>query len=141
MANFAFRAEQEADLYLPHIAPVNELVDQLFDADGLGWLPHVAPMQGGTNAKVLSILRDPGPATQLGSGSGMLCLENDDPSAAWQLEQFEKAGISPALILPWNAYPWYVNRSLSAAERQLGVAPLVELITIARVLEVILLQG
>lgn len=63
MADRAFRREQEAGRYAPHVQPVNEFVDALREPDGRGWLPHVAPWHGGVEARVLSVLRDPGPMT------------------------------------------------------------------------------
>ena len=108
MADAAFRAAQEADRYAPHVQPVNELVDSLRD-DVRGWMPHVAPLHGGTTARVLSVLRDPGPATQDTVGSGFLCIENDDPTAERRLQMFTDVGITAADITPWNAYPWYIN--------------------------------
>ena len=64
---------QERDRYAAHVRPVNELVDELHDLDGRGWMPHVAPVHGGVEARVLSVLRDPGPKTQDGVGSPGLC--------------------------------------------------------------------
>lgn len=55
-------------------------VDELRATPGRGWLPYLAPMYGGVHARVLSVFQDPGPMTEDGSGSGMLCCENDDPS-------------------------------------------------------------
>jgi hypothetical protein len=69
-------------LRAPHVAPINALVDDLVDPSGRGWVPYVAPVYGGIDARVLCILRDPGPKTQSEhSGSGFLCPENDDASA------------------------------------------------------------
>jgi hypothetical protein len=50
-------------------------------------------------------------------------------------------GVTAVDIVPWNAYPWYVNRKLSAGERQAGVAPLVELLDLLPRVSVLLLQG
>jgi hypothetical protein len=56
-------------------------VDEL-RSEGRGWAPYVAPIYGGVNARLLSVLRDPGPMTDpTARGSGFLCLENDDPAA------------------------------------------------------------
>ncbi len=81
MADRDYRAAQDENRYAPHVRPVNELVDELQDLDGRGWLPYVAPAHGGVEATVLSVLRDPGPKAQAGVGTGFLCIENDDPSA------------------------------------------------------------
>jgi hypothetical protein len=142
MADSAFRAEQQAAaLTAPHIAPINAFVDSIRRQDGRGWVPYVAPMHGGIDAEVLSILRDPGPATQNDVGSGFLCVENDDPTAERQLRLFESVGISPRQVLPWNAYPWYVNRAPSASERDAGAAVIVDLLKLLPNLRVVLLQG
>ncbi|MBT2441789.1 uracil-DNA glycosylase [Streptomyces sp. ISL-36] len=141
MAEEGFRRAQERDRYAPHVRLVNEMVDDLRGHDGRGWMPYVAPWHGGVDARVLSVLRDPGPATQDGTGSGFLCMENDDPTAARQCQAFGDAGIGAGDITPWNAYPWYINRAPTAAEQQAGVAPLKRLIELLPHLRVVLLQG
>jgi hypothetical protein len=84
MRDAAFRQFQRDRRTDPHIAPINQLVARLQGYDGRGWLPEVAPMHGGVDARILSVLRDPGPMTREGSGSGFLCVENDDPTAETQ---------------------------------------------------------
>ncbi|MDQ1295452.1 MAG: hypothetical protein QG608_3337 [Actinomycetota bacterium] len=96
MADAAFRAEQDAGRYAAHVRPINELVDELQDTGGRGWLPHVAPIHGGVLARLLFVLRDPGPRTREGTGSGYLCVENDDPTAEQQARAFDAVGIVPA---------------------------------------------
>lgn len=140
MSEPAFRATQEADRYAAHVRPINELVDSLRD-ESRGWMPHVAPLHGGINAGVLSILRDPGPATQAGSGSGFLCIENDDPTAERQLAMFTEVEVSPVDVTPWNAYPWYINAAPKAAQLDDGVRPLVALLDMMTELRVVFLQG
>lgn len=140
MADPAFREKQWADRYAPHVAPVNEYVDELRGV-GRGWAPYVAPLHGGVEARVLSILRDPGPATQDGSGSGFLCIENNDGSAELQAILLAEAGVSPAELLPWNAYPWYINRAPKASELDAGVKTILHLMDLAANLKVVLLQG
>ncbi|GAA4243232.1 hypothetical protein GCM10022255_001420 [Dactylosporangium darangshiense] len=50
------------------------------------------------DAWVVSILRDPGPATHEGTGSGFLCMENDDPTAEQQCLAFAEVGVTPSDI-------------------------------------------
>jgi len=140
MADAAYRAEQWEDRYAPHVEPINRYVDELREA-GRGWAPYVAPAHGGTAAPVLSILRDPGPATQQGKGSGFISVENDDASAALQADLLEEVGLTAAALTPWNAYPWYVNRAPSSAELDAGVATVLHLVDLMPQLRVILLQG
>jgi hypothetical protein len=66
------------------------------------------------DARILSVVRDPGPMTREGSGSGFLCVENDDPTAETQCGLFEAYGISPRWVLPWNAYPNDAYRCVEA---------------------------
>jgi hypothetical protein len=141
MADEDFRREQWEHRFDPHIAPVNALVDRLSDPDGREWMPYVAPMHGGTNATVLSLLRSPRPATQRRKGSGFLSVENDDRIAEQQWHLFHDAGIDPAVVLPWNAHPWYIDGAPSAAELEAGVAALARLIAVAPALQVAILQG
>jgi hypothetical protein len=141
MADRTFRVVQERDRYAPHVRAINEMVDVLRDQDGRGWMPHIAPLHGGVEARVLSVLRDPGPMVVEGRGSGFLCVENDDPTAERQMEAFAAVGIVPGDVTPWNAYPWYINRRPSAAELDAGVQPLVRLIGLLPRLRVLLLQG
>ncbi|WP_229716192.1 uracil-DNA glycosylase [Mangrovihabitans endophyticus] len=123
------------------MAPINALVDELHDEQGRGWLPYVAPVHGGTRARVLSVLRDPGPATQVGVGSGFLCVENDDATAEQQARGFADAGIALEEVTPWNAYPWYINRKPTGEELDAGVDALMRLIALMPRLTVVLLQG
>ncbi|WP_374460026.1 hypothetical protein [Microbacterium sp.] len=53
----------------------------------------------------------------------------------------EKAGIAPFDLLPWNAYPWYINRAPRASELDAGVQTILHLLDLASKLEVVLLQG
>lgn len=140
MADPEFRQQQWDDRYALHIAPVNEYVDELREV-GRGWAPYVAPLHGGVEARVLSILRDPGPATQDGKGSGFICVENNAGSAELQAVLLEQAALSPYELLPWNAYPWYINRAPKAAELDAGVQTILHLLELAPRLKVVLLQG
>ena len=86
-------------------------------------MPHVAPVHGGLEARVLTVLRDPGPKTQVGVGSGFLCVENDDQTAQTQMELMADAGVEATDITPWNAYPWYINAAPRPAQLDAGVEP------------------
>lgn len=140
MRDERFRNEQWERRFDPHVSPVNRYVDELRQA-GRGWVPYVAPLHGGVDARVLSVLRDHGPGTQDGSGSGFLCVENDDPAAELQCELLSRAGLSPADLLPWNAYPWYINAIPDGAKLRAGLPTLVRLLELAPRVVVLLLQG
>jgi hypothetical protein len=123
------------------MAPINDFVAGLQDSNGRGWVPEVAPLHGGVDATVLSVLRDPGPMTQKQKGSSFLCIENDDPTAERQWDLFNEFQIPIRQVLPWNAYPWYINRAPRAAEREQGAVVLADLIDLLPALLVVLLQG
>lgn len=138
----AFRRSQRGGRYEPHVAPVNRFVDEL-SAEGRGWVPHVAPVHGGTGARLLWVMRDPGPATAdpERDAAGFLCVENDDPTAERLGLLLDRAGIDLADTMPWNAYPWYVNRPPDTAELRAGAAVLGRLLALLPALEVVLLFG
>lgn len=142
MADPAFRDGQRAGLRDGHVAPVNALVDAL-GTRGRGWAAHVAPVHGGVRARLLWVLRDPGPAVvdPETHDAGFLCVENDDPTAAQLCGLLERAGIPVSDTVPWNAYPWFVNRAPSAVELRAGVEPLRSLLDLLPDLRVVLLLG
>jgi Uracil DNA glycosylase superfamily len=93
-------------------------------------------------ARVLCVLRDPGPKTNdERGGSGFLSPENDDPTARRFAALLDGAGIPVSEILAWNAYPWYVNHKPSPAELEAGVEPLRRLLGILPRLRVVILHG
>jgi hypothetical protein len=141
MRQARFRQQQWEHRFDGHVEPINRLVNDLRDADGRGWMPYVAPLHGGVSSGVLSLLRDPGPATQQNTGSGFLCIQNDDPTAQRQVEAFAAVGIQARDLLPWNAYPWYINRAPRAPELAAGVAVLKQVVQLLPDLAVVLLQG
>jgi hypothetical protein len=141
MRDPAFRRSQLDGLRLPHVAPVNALVDEL-RGSGRGWVPYIAPIYGGVDARMLSVLRDPGPGTNDASdGSGFLCLENDDATAERFATLLDEAGISPAEMVPWNAYPWFINRRPRTGELDAGIEPLRRLVELLPRLRVVMLNG
>lgn len=135
----SFQREQMAGIYLPHIEPFNRMIDELRSDDE--WMPYVAPIYGGINARVLAIFRDPGPKTQVGSGSGMLCVENDDVSAERHFNFLRNAGIEHDQLMVWNTYPWYINRKPTTPEIDRGLGPLKRVVDLCPNLEVVMAHG
>ena len=66
--------------------------------------------------------------TQDDVGSGFLCMENDDPTAETICGLFQDAGIIGSDIVPWNMYPWYINRAPKGLELDEGIHPLKKMI-------------
>lgn len=125
--------------YEPHIGPFNRLVDELRTEDE--WMPYIAPLYGGVNAEVLAVFQDPGPKTQQGKGSGMLCVENDDVSAERHYNFLRNAGIAHDSLMVWNTYPWYINRKPSSAEIDRGLEPLRRVVELCPALRVVMAHG
>jgi len=138
-----FLRNQHAHLYDPHVAPFNDLVDDMNRHSTRGWVPHIAPMFGGVSARVLSIFEAPGKGTlEPPIGSGMLCTQNNDGSADLHATLLAHARIPVAELLPWNSYPWYIGRRKPTAGELDAAAPeLDRLIALAPALRIVILHG
>ncbi|UQE73801.1 uracil-DNA glycosylase [Gordonia sp. PP30] len=139
----AHRSLLLAGRYAPHVAPINEYVDNLVKMTG-EWLPYVAPTYGGVNARLLSVFQDPGPKTRVEHGTGMLSVENPDPSAARYLNLLGGVDIDVAETQSWNAYPWYLGTTRNGpTDEQLrrGTPVLAGLCRLLPNLDVVLLHG
>lgn len=103
----AYRDGLYESRYYLNVRRINLFVDELRSQRHQN-IPYVAPTFGGENARLLILMQDPGPKTQLNTpdGSGMLCLENSDLSAARQKFFLNEAAIDISEIVAWNAYPW-----------------------------------
>jgi hypothetical protein len=136
-----YRAGQWEHRYAPHVEPINRLVDELGELDDAGHPPYVAPMYRGIHAPAVAILRDPGPKAGGVAGSGFLSIENDDQTAERQCAFFTESGIEPANVVPWNAYPWYINARPTKTQLAAGTRPLHQLLDLLPALRVVLLLG
>ncbi|WP_181778843.1 uracil-DNA glycosylase family protein [Pseudonocardia pini] len=136
-----YRAEQWKHRYAEHVEPLNQLVDELGESDPDARPPYIAPMYRGVHARVLAILRDPGPKAGGVAGSGFLSIENDDQTAERQMQFFAEAGLDPAEVVPWNAYPWYINAAPTKDQLRRGIEPLRRVVDLMTDLRVVLLAG
>lgn len=141
MADPRYRAEQWEHRYDAHVEPLNRLVDELGETEPDSRPPYIAPMYRGVHARVLAVLRDPGPRAGGVRGSGFLSVENDDQTAERQTGFFAEAGLDPAEVVPWNAYPWYINAAPSKEQLRRGLAPLRRVVDLMADLRVVLLAG
>jgi hypothetical protein len=139
MRSKSFQQQQSDGIYLPHVEPFNRLVDEIATASE--WVPYVAPHYGGVAARLLALFRDPGPKTQRVVGSGMLCIENDDPSADRYSNFLANAGISVRDLMAWNSYPWYINRKPTVDELKRGVGPLKQVVDLLPNLQIVMAHG
>lgn len=141
MASEEFRQSQWESRYATHVEPINRFVDRLASSSDVPRPPYVAPLYGGVNADLLNVLRDPGPMTQEGRGSGFICLENDDPTAENMANLLAAVGIPPSRAMLWNAYPWYINKAPTPAQLRSGALVLTEVLRLMPKLRVVMLNG
>jgi hypothetical protein len=141
MRDKAYRAYQWAQRYTGRVAAVNRFIDELGAGHEAGRPPYVPPICGGVDALLLSISRDPGPKAGGITGSGFLSVENDDPSAERMGRFLRSAEIDYGRVLPWNAYPWYINSDPTTAQLSASVEPLRKLIALMPRLRVVTLHG
>jgi hypothetical protein len=139
MKSKSFQQQQLDGIRLLHVEPFNRLVDEI--ATPSEWVPYVAPQYGGVEARLLALFRDPGPKTQRIGGSGMLCTENDDPSAERYSNLLANAGISVRDLMAWNIYPWYINRKPTLQEIKRGLGPLQQVIDLLPNLRIVMAHG
>lgn len=136
-----YRDDQWSRRYDPHVEPINRLIDELGELDDAGHPPYVAPIYRGIDAAALAVLRDPGPKAGGAAGSGFLSVENDDQTAECQCAFFAEAGVNPSDVVPWNAYPWYINAKPTRLQLAAGTRPLRQLLDLMPNLRIVLLLG
>lgn len=80
-----YEAEGGADEPAPrtHVAALNDLADRIADTEGIpqGRVPYVDPAQRGIRARALVLLDNPSTQAEVGTGTGMLSLDNPDHTA------------------------------------------------------------
>jgi hypothetical protein len=141
MRDAAYRDGQWAQRYTGRVAAINRFIDELGAGHEAGHPPYVPPICGGVDGLLLSVSRDPGPKAGGIKGSGFLSVENDDPSAERMGQFLRNAGIEYGYVLPWNAYPWYINNDPTAEQLSAGVEPLRKLIGLMPRLRAVTLHG
>ncbi|GAA4153898.1 hypothetical protein GCM10022286_00840 [Gryllotalpicola daejeonensis] len=120
--------------HVPRVQAVNDFVDELRAERPGTTVPYVDPIYDASGAAILSLLSDPGPMASGRAGSGVLSVRNDDESARRLGRAFDAAGLTFDDVCPWNGFPWYQHEdkggdnSLSAAQREEGVDPLIRLL-------------
>lgn len=126
MADPEYREQVWEQRYAEHIRPVNEWIDA--QCTPRRWMPYVSPVHS-AKAHVLSVVRDPGPATEWGGHfgdveggrRGFLSLENDDETAEESLRLVtEVGGLDTRDVCPWNAHPFYVGHDKSLTANEIG---------------------
>ncbi|WP_131733492.1 GreA/GreB family elongation factor [Gordonia paraffinivorans] len=138
----AYRDDLYRRRYEPQVRSINEYVDRL-RTERKTLIPYVAPTYGGVKARLLTLMQDPGPKTDLGKtdGSGMICLENADLTAARQKFFLKEAGIAVSDIVSWNAYPWPKPHPQTTDTDRRAALALRDFLALTPDIEVVILNG
>ncbi len=81
-------------------------------------MPRIGIGHAGSTGGIFSLLQDPGGEHTTSSGaedSGFVDIDNDDPTAKWCKELYERLGIPKSAITPWNALGGYNEKKGAAA--------------------------
>jgi len=90
-----------------HVAPLNRLAEQINAGRDEHLAPWFDPDGGGTGARVLFLLENPGRRATSARGSGFISADNDDDTAANFFRMRDEAGLARGQLVAWNVVPWY----------------------------------
>lgn len=128
-----------------HVAPLVEMADRIAAAEGLhpGAVPYPDPTFGGTRARLLFLLDSPGPRAKAQTGgSGLISVDNADPTAARMHAAYRRLGIDRSRCLHWNVCPFPTAKDQSSpGERARAVPYTRELLSLLPELAVVVLLG
>lgn len=124
MADPAYRDQQWERRYNPNIEDINRMCDALGEQKPDRSVPYVDPVHDADECRIVSLFSNPGFELE----SGFVSVENDDQSAERAAGVYEYVGLRAEHVMPWNAYPWYVEekkeRALTPAQIGEGLKPL-----------------
>ena len=138
------RASRQADLHLPHVAPLTAFVEAIRTERGLeSEIPFFDPRDGGTRAHALFLLEAPGPKAVR---SGFISRDNPDPSARNFRVLLATAAIPRERTVLWNIVPWYIGTGMNirvaeSIDIEAGVAYLSRLVGLLISLRAVVLVG
>ncbi len=123
-----------------HIRPLTQFVEKIRNEKNLLYeIPYFDPLDGGVNARCLSVLQDPGRKTQ---ETGFVSRNNPDATAENFYKAYKEANIPRNETVLWNLIPWYSNSEPEFwASFDEGLKYLKELISILPNLSVVILHG
>jgi len=99
-------ADKRRRIHDPHVAPLNRLVEEI-NAGREHLAPWFDPDGGGTSARVLFLLENPGRRATADRGSGFISADNNDDTAANFFRLRDQAGLPRDHLVAWNVVPWY----------------------------------
>ena len=141
MRDPGYRDQQWQGRFEPHVAPINRQLKAWAESRGVPAPPFVPPHLGGTAARIVCVLRDPGPRAGGPKGSGFISWENDDPTAERHQHFAYSAGIRDKDVVTFNSYLWYINAIPTIAQLASGVDEFLTLLGLIENPEVIIFHG
>jgi uracil-DNA glycosylase len=90
-----------------HVAPLNDLVEQINARRDARAAPWFDPDGAGISARVLFLLENPGRRATAARGSGFISADNKDDTAANFFRMRDQVGLPRARLVAWNVVPWY----------------------------------
>ena len=137
------RKERRSMLFNEHVVGLTKYVEVL-GAKYPGWeFPYFDPLDGGRAADMLFPQEKPGPMTSpTRGGSGFISRDNDDRTAEAAFNFMRQADIPRNRTVRWNVIPgWNGTTKTTAAELQVGIAELNNLLTLLPNVRVAVLVG
>jgi uracil-DNA glycosylase len=119
-----------------HVAPLNRLVEAINAGRDERRAPCFDPDGGGTSARVLFLLENPGRRATAARGSGFISADNDDETAANFFRLRDQADLPRGQLVAWNVVPWYQpdGERTANATRQDVISALPWLVRLLRLL-------
>jgi uracil-DNA glycosylase len=140
-------ADKRRRVHDRHVTPLNRLVDQTNAGRSEHLAPWFDPDGGGTGARVLFLLENPGRMATSTRGSGFISADNnDDDMAANFFRLRDQAPLPRGQLIAWNVVPWYQPdgaRTANATRRDVATALpwLVRLIRLLPELRLVITMG
>lgn len=137
------REQRANSRYLPHVEPINRLVDRIAADRNVRNLPYLDPTFGGTNARVLLVMKAPeADANPRRAGTRFLSMDNDDDGAENVFEACSRFGLDRSELAAWNVCPFPIRQG-RPSDDELAAAAVYhrELLTLMPNLKVVVLLG
>lgn len=141
MRDPSLRDQQWQGRFEPHVAPINRQLEAWAEGRGVPAPPLVPPHLGGTAARIVCVLRDPGPRAGGPNGSGFISWENDDPTAERHQLVAYSAGIRDNDVITFNSCLWYINAEPTTAHLASGIDEFLTLLGLIEKPEAIIFHG
>lgn len=143
LASDGMRNKRAEFLRSPHVAPINDLIDEIGRALGWNNLPYIDPTFGGVHARALLVMKAPeADADPSKMRIRFLSWDNDDVGAANIFDVFAKFGVPRSVCTPWNVCPFPIARSAPTASEVRTATPFTRrLLTLMPKLEAVVTFG